>query len=297
MLVVKNTYGVSISYNQLRGLEKLRKLGGSSIDRKKARPNDNSQIGDAETIMAKKRLEKTPALRSMSNRTKSKIRAKIMAFAQVNEKLTFLTLTFVNKVEDRQAIKVLKAFLDNATKRFKDFQYIWVAEKQSNNAVFKNNIHFHLITNKYWPLDKWWNYWLDIQKKHGIVPRDEKFRPGSAMNVRLIKSTNTKGVGTYLTKYVTKNKSQFNCQVWNCSQKISRLYTCFYSGIETVNKFQKLQDAGFLNGEIKTYTQEYCQINVIPINSLVMKFYVPIDEKNKENWNISDQTTFTKPKN
>ena len=68
----------------------------------------------------------------------------------MQEKLSFVTLTFVNQVEDSKAIKVLKSFLDNATKRFKDFQYLWVAEKQTNNETFKNNIHFHLITKIYY---------------------------------------------------------------------------------------------------------------------------------------------------
>jgi hypothetical protein len=225
----------------------------------------------------------------MSKRTKSKIRNKLIAFSQVHEKLTFLTLTFVNEVDDRKAIKALKSFLDNATKRFDDFQYIWVAEKQTNNQTFKNNIHFHLITNKYWKLDKWWNYWLDVQKKHGIVPRDENFRPGSAFNVRLIKSDNVKGIGTYLTKYVTKNTSQFGCQVWNCSKKVSRLYTCFYSGIQIINKFERLQEQGLLDGEIKTYPQDYCTVNVIPLNKLVMRYYDPIASRNKDRWNDLDE--------
>jgi hypothetical protein len=132
----------------------------------------------------------------MSGRTKSKIRVKLIALSQVHDKLTFVTLTFVNQVEDRKAIKVLKTFLDNATKRFNDFQYLWVAEKQNKNQTFKDNIHFHLIANKYWSLDRWWNYWLEVQKKHRIVARDENFRPGSAFNVKLIKSDNIKGIGS-----------------------------------------------------------------------------------------------------
>jgi hypothetical protein len=287
MLVVKNTFGVStVMDGSVSSIENINQFGGSSLNRKKYPKKEKHEIGKAlETPLDTPKLKKEIKLRSMAKRTKSKIRVKLMALSQVHEKLTFVTLTFVNEVQDKKAVKVLKSFLDNAGKRFKDFQYLWVAERQTKNAVFKDNIHFHLVTNKYWPLEKWWNYWLDVQAKHGIRPRDENFKPGSAFNVRLIKSDNIKGIGTYLTKYVTKNDGKFGCQVWNCSKKISRLYTCFYSGIQIINKFERLQEQGLLDGEIKTYKQEYCNVNVIPLNKLVMKFYEPIEDKNKELWN------------
>lgn len=291
MLVVKNTYGVSISYHQRINIEALEKFGGSSIGRKKYYQKEKTKEEELKALKKKLESKRETIVRSMSQRTKSKIRTKIIAFAQVHKKLTFLTLTFVNKVEDKQAVKVLKTFLDNATKRFTDFQYLWVAEKQTNNETFKDNIHFHIITNKYWTLDKWWNYWLSIQAKHNILPREEHFKPGSAFNVRQIKASNTKSIGTYLTKYVTKNASKFDCQVWNCSKKISRLYTCFYSGMESIRKFERLEEAGLLDGKIRTYHQDYCDINVIPINALVMKMYEPIDNKNKECWKSEPELT------
>jgi hypothetical protein len=46
-----------------------------------------------------------------------------------------------------------------------------------------------------------------------------------------------------------------------------------------------LQEQGLLDGEIKTYKQDYCNINIIPLNKLVMRFYDPIAKKNKEGWN------------
>lgn len=286
MLVVKNTFGVSTVFDMpVINPDQFEKLGGSCLDRKKSIKKDKKEPEKESEDYVDNLDKETKPLRSMSPRTKSKVRSKLIAFSQVHAKLTFLTLTFVNQVEDRIAVKVLKSFLDNATKRSKDFQYIWVAEKQSKNETFKDNIHFHLITNKYWPLDKWWKYWLEVQAKNGIVPREEHFKPGSAFNVRQIKGDNVKGVGSYLTKYVTKNSGKFDCQVWNCSKKISQLYTCFYSGLGIIRKFEKLQEAGLLDGEIKTYKQDYCNINIIPLNKLVMKFYSPIETKNKENWN------------
>jgi hypothetical protein len=287
MLVVKNTFGVStVMDGSVSSIENMTEFGGSSINRKKYPKKEKHDIEKVlQTPLDAPKLEKELRLRSMSKRTKSKIRVKLMALSQVHEKLTFVTLTFVNQVEDKKAVKVLKSFLDNAGKRFKDFQYLWVAERQTKNVVFIDNIHFHLVTNKYWPMEKWWNYWLAVQTKHGIKPREENFKPRSAFNVRLIKSDNVRGIGTYLTKYVTKNNGKFGCQVWNCSKKISRLYTCFYSGIQMIKTFERLQEQGLLDGEIKTYQQEYCSVNIIPLNKLVMRFYDPIGKKNKEGWN------------
>jgi hypothetical protein len=284
MLVVKNTYGVSaVLAPGVTDLNKLDQFGGSCLDRKKTPKRQPKKEKDKEATEQEEQPVKK--LRTMSPRTRSKIRIKLLALARIHKSLTFLTLTFVNEVTDQVAIKVLKAFLDNAKKRFPDFEYLWVAERQTKNVVFKNNIHFHLITTKYWKIDKWWPYWLNLQAKFGIVPRDESFKPSSAFNVKKINTENIKQVGNYLTKYVTKNESKFECQVWNCSKKISRLYTCFYSGINFIRHLEKLEESGQLGGEMKVYTKDFCNVCIIPLNRLTINLYNRIDEKNKTTWN------------
>ena len=286
MFLVKNTYGVSAVIDpKLSNFKLMGTMGGSSLGRKKypKREKDEVEKMISENLATVKK--KVAKLRTMSQRTKSKIRKKMIAFARVHKNLTFLTLTFVNEVEDKIAVKVLRKFLDNCIKRSKDFQYIWVAEKQTSNEVFKDNIHFHIINNKFWKIDKWWQYWIDVQASFGIVPRDEKFKPTSAFNIKQVVSNNIKGLVNYLTSYVTKNASEFDCQVWNCSKKISRLYTDFYSGMEFIHEFERLEAAGQLGGEIKTYKLEFCNVNIIPLNRKTINFYGRIDNKNKENWN------------
>jgi hypothetical protein len=68
------------------------------------------------------------------------------------------------------------------------------------NVVFKGNIHFHLVSNKFWEIEKWWSYWLDLQAKHGIKSRCETSRPTSAFDVKHIKAENMISVVKYLTK-------------------------------------------------------------------------------------------------
>jgi hypothetical protein len=214
-----------------------------------------------------------------------------MAFGQLYKQLSFLTLTFCNEVPDKLAVKILSKFLENVSKVSDDFQNLWVAERQKRNKIFKDNIHFHIISNKYWKKDKWWKYWMDLQAKHGIVPRNELYKPTSAFDVRGIRSNNIRGISSYVTKYVTKNFDKFDCQVWNCSKKISRLYTDIYSDIEFLENFEKLEKANLLGGNIKKYNSEYYDAHIIPLNRKTLPFYRKIDERNKRNWNFETGET------
>jgi hypothetical protein len=284
MFIAKNTYGkTAVFASQDWDKNRIGEFGGSSLNRKTYPKKQKSIIEEAlrKPLLPK---EKKIKLRSMSSRTKAKIRRKLIAFAQLEEKLTFLTLTFCNEVEDQKAVEVLANFLENVSKAKPNFQYLWVAEKQSKNKVFENNIHFHIITNQRFKIERWWSYWLDLQAKHGITPRDENFKPSSAFDIKAVRGSNLKGIVNYLTKYVTKNASQFSCQVWNCSKGVSELYTDFYSGIEFLRELERLQDAGQLGGELKIIFKEWCNIHLVPLNRTTLPFYSKINEKNKTIW-------------
>jgi hypothetical protein len=277
-VLVKNTYGCSAVLGTSQLKKKLYpKFSGSSLDRKNDSP---AKVKKKETNPEEELLpleEDKEKVRVMSSRTKSKIRKKIMAFAQLNKRLTFVTLTFVNEVSDELAVKILGKFIDNNKKRSKNFTYLWVAERQTANKVFSGNIHFHLLTDKYWNIQKTWSYWLELQAKHGIKPREESFKPSSAFDVKQINTKNPKSVGAYLTKYVTKNKAEFKCQVWNCSKNISALYTDFYTGFEIVEDFQRLKGS-----EIKEVPLEYCTLYLIPLDKTTMRFYDRLEVKNRQ---------------
>lgn len=286
MLITKNTYGIT-SVFKYRNIEAppLGEVRGSALDRSAEQTEEAFIKRLINRPLFKKEKESEEKPRVMSRRTKSKIRKKIMAFARLHKHLSFLTLTFCNEVKDQKAIKILHRFLNNANKRSKDFQYLWVAEKQTENKVFKDNIHFHLITNKYWKIDKWWPYWLELQARQGITPRDESFKPSSAFDVKSITGNNVKAIAKYLTHYVTKNEGQFFCQVWNCSKKISRLYTEYYSDMAFIKQVEALEAQNLLGGERKVYKQEYCHVHTIPLNRITLNLYSKIDQKNKEVWN------------
>jgi hypothetical protein len=152
MLITKNTYGVTSVFNgKSFDITKIGETSGSSLERKPQTEQEFiNRILNKSLFPEREKKDRKP--RIMSKRTKSKIRRKVLAFARIHKKLSFVTLTFVNKVEEEQGVKILSKFLENASKRSKDFQYLWVAEKQTDNQVFKDNLHFHLITNKYWKI-------------------------------------------------------------------------------------------------------------------------------------------------
>jgi hypothetical protein len=292
--LVKNTFGVSsIINNKMAQTDKVGYYAGSSITRSNPIQEISDLIhsdleGESENLFPiKKKAKKkgNPNLRSMSNRTKSKIRRKIIALSMVSPKLSFLTLTFCNVVDDRTAYKIFRVFMDNAKKRIADLEYLWVIERQNENATFPGNPHFHVINNSYWNIDKWWPYWLEIQSKYGITPRDQNFKPSSAFDIRRIRANNLKGLGNYLTKYITKNKGEFDCQVWNCTKKISWLYTDFYSDGSFIEKLEKLENAGSIGGELKRVQLDWVQLLLVPLNKTTMRLYECLKEVNQKIWN------------
>lgn len=290
MSLLKNSFGVTVEFNpKISKLNFEGKLTGSSLNRKKNIWRDLTKDSPIEALLKKPLSFSTDddenhKMHTLSPRSKSKVRKKVIAFSRMHKQLSFVTLTFVNQVTDRQAIKILGAFLDNVSKRCNDFQYLWVVERQSKNKVFKDNIHFHLITNNYWKIQRWWNYWLDVQKKHGIIPRDENYKPSSAFDVKVVRSNNIKGIGNYITKYISKNEAGFSGMLWNCSRKISRLYTDFYSDMEFLTQLKKLEIDGLLKGKIQTFEQEYCTVHLVPLNNVTTHLYNRIDEMNIDYW-------------
>lgn len=280
-MIVKNTYGTSVAFSLREfGIIPKEEFTGSALQRKKQPPKEKTE---KEATASKPKIEKKKEikLRFLSKRSKQKIRKKLICFARCHKKLSFVTLTFLNKVTDEQAVNILRKFIDNVKKRSVNFQYLWVAERQTKNDMFKGNIHFHMITNKYWKIGKWWNYWLDLQKKNGVIPRDENYKPSSAFDVRELNSNNIRSIASYVTKYVTKNNDKFKCQVWNCSRQVSELYTDFYTDSSYVDEFKKL-DAVLKEFEAKDHSNRLIiNVKMINLNRQTLPLYKRLDDKNK----------------
>ena len=140
-----------------------------------------------------------------------------------------------------------------------------------------------MITNKYWKIEKWWNYWIDLQLKNGIQPRQKDYKPSSAFDVKQLNSSNIRSIASYVTKYVTKNNAKFKCQVWNCSKRISELYTDFYTTTEFIDNFKRL-NAILKEFEVKDHIERpFLNIKMIDLNRQTLPLYKRLDEKNRKN--------------
>lgn len=100
-----------------------------------------------------------------------------------SKKCVFLTLTFCDNLTDlKEALRLWHIFCVQFRKVYPDFKFIGVPEFQKRGAV-----HFHFIINLPWIdrkiLSKYWRHGYPFVKK----------------------IYNTKGLGVYLSKYITKN--------------------------------------------------------------------------------------------
>jgi hypothetical protein len=180
----------------------------------------------------------------LSKRSKGKVRDKCTALYRCfKEKGILATLTFVNDVDDKLAVKILNKFLTALRDDKGKVKYIWVAERQMKTT---GRIHFHIILDQRMEIEKYNALWILQQYNSGVCHPDysksqildwiehdktrsslEKSELQKRLNpfdVEKIKSMY--GLSFYLTKYITKNKSgSFNCLAWHCSRSVSKLFT------------------------------------------------------------------------
>ena len=84
-------------------------------------------------------------------------------------RVNFITLTLsAPQIHSDQEIKsqLLNQFLIEMTRRWNVGRNVWRAEKQANGRI-----HFHIVTDKFIPLNELRNVWNRIQQKLGYVTR------------------------------------------------------------------------------------------------------------------------------
>ena len=85
-MMVKNTYGVSVCWStkDFGGIVPKEEFAGSALQRKKLSDEDKEK----RKLIPKKVVEKLePTLKTMSKRTKQKVRKKLTCFARCHKKL------------------------------------------------------------------------------------------------------------------------------------------------------------------------------------------------------------------
>lgn len=264
--------------------------GGSSLCRK-PKQNEKRQIHSLKKLQPHSlnaelpclQIDSTPkkqVVHQMSRRTKMKIRDKIEIFyASSKDNFSLVTLSFINRVDDKKAISVLNKFLTVLRKRKPNIQYIWVSERQNDNYKYPGNIHFHIVANDCFDIKVYNQLWVSQQFNSGIT-----FENYTKKDIQLFKRLGqvhtilnpfdikriscTHGLSAYLTNYVTKNNDLFHCRVWGSSQKISKLYT---KQVISSAQFKQLElpfnsRLNKKTGQLyvnKTYVAEHCIINTV----------------------------------
>jgi hypothetical protein len=204
-------------------------------------PDQNKWSLDKSRLADKEQGEKR--VHVLAERSRGKIRDKFTAFFSASRgRNTFCTLTFIQRVRDADAVKILNKFFVAVRKEFPEMNYIWVAERQKKNTKFPDNIHFHMIFDRRLPVREYNALWVLQQYNSGLVGWSKKLNREISMqeinqayeegkihrhfNPLDIKPVKTMDVlAIYLTKYVTKNEDSFGCLAWHCSRKVSRMVT------------------------------------------------------------------------
>lgn len=180
-------------------------------------------------------------LHTFSTRSRGKVKDKATAFYRsCPGSRVFLTLTFIAAVKDEMAIALLNSFLTVVRTGHKNFQYLWVAERQHLNT---HNLHFHVIINKRLPVRKYNALWVLQQYHAGLRGRTkygteisvremlDRYENGTmqkALNPLDVKKIrDIGGLAGYLTKYISKAPKGeiYGCAPWHCSRGVSRLFT------------------------------------------------------------------------
>lgn len=134
-------------------------------------------------------------------RTKNNI--KRLAWCNSNEFLSFLTLTFEENISNfDKANYELKNFLKKIRRRYPDIKYLGVCEFQKRGAI-----HYHFLLNTFHDANDLAKIW-----KNGFI--------------KINKLRNKNNLGSYITKYLTKenflDNRFFNKRKFFCSRNLKR---------------------------------------------------------------------------
>lgn len=240
-------YVFRLGYNcctgQYMGDDQVASLSGSSMNRKPAKKRS-----------AGRRDPPADPRHVMSSRSKGKIRDKATAFYRsLRKDRIFVTLTFIQHVDDRTGRQILNKFLTVVRKEIPGFEYLCIAEHQPERK--EKTIHFHVLSNKFMTVQRYNNLWVLQQYNSGLIGRSKtcgckkrcscekwgpeitkeeiqsRYKDGTVQQVLnpldVERAYCISGLSWYLTKYVTKMETgeSFGCLTWHCSRRVSRLFT------------------------------------------------------------------------
>lgn len=168
---------------------------------------------------------------------KREVRQRILGYINTHrgkKELYFWTVTFPPEVDDRTAYRLYNIWLTALRQRGMLREYIWIAERQENGTV-----HFHIAIPHKMPVQRanammrgtlknaikkgTLNYSLHKIARYNGVDIAKNRHTKRVTNFAVKKGT--RALVTYLTKYVTKNNTEFLHLAWHNSRGYSSLFT------------------------------------------------------------------------
>lgn len=187
---------------------------------------------------------------------KREVRQRLLGYMNTQrgkKELYFWTVTFPKGTADDTCYKIYNIWLTSLRKYRMLREYLWVAERQENGTL-----HFHIAIPHKMPVQRanaMMQGTLKTFSKRGEIPfsvwQCSRYNGVDIAKHRTTRRVtnfaNKKGsraLGTYLTKYVTKNDTKFSHLAWHNSRGYSALFT----GVTfTLQEFKTHRFGFFLN--------------------------------------------------
>lgn len=180
---------------------------------------------------------------------KREVRQRLLGYMNTQrgkKELYFWTVTFPAGTTDDFCYRIFNIWLTSLRKYRMLREYLWVAEQQKNGTL-----HFHIAIPHKMPVQRanaMMQGTLKTFARRGEIPFNV-WQCSRYNGVDIAKNRKTKRVtnfankkgsralGTYLTKYVTKNDSTFSHLAWHNSRGYSQLFTGVTFTVEEFKKF------------------------------------------------------------
>lgn len=196
--------------------------------------------------------EKKPVAAHTYKLNKTKVRKRITALCRLEQSrqfLAFYSISFPSGIKDQIIYQIFNKWLTNCRTRYGLSTYVWVAERQGNGTL-----HFHLLTNNRMEIQtinramansiettvnqglaEWGSSsrslynGVDVDsvqtpKKRQYETR-EQYRKRLKTYKRHTIHERVRWATLYMTKYMTKNDTEFMHMPSHCSRDISQLFT------------------------------------------------------------------------
>lgn len=198
-------------------------------------------------------------------------------------KVAFVTLTLSSEqkhTDDQIRKKLLHQLLVELKKNYNVENYVWKAEKQLNG-----NIHFHIVLDRFIPHQQLRSRWNRIQNKLGYIDAYQQKHKGKTNpnSVDIHSLYNIKNIGSYLSKYMSKNveyrddmnpedlqKLIVKGKLWGSNHELANIKGASIPIDTFVEKELRKLTA---SKKVKTYVADYFTVIYINVNQLLKMGY------------------------